>query len=121
MKSIDEAEAQARLDEILEEAQRQPIVIRRQSSRRTIVNENCPGANFDRQRDRLPLAITKPSSRREPRRRPRRCPHLQPTWKDRDRRRNLPSHSRRNEYGLENGWDEIEALNSSQSDERTGV
>jgi prevent-host-death family protein len=30
MKSIDEAEAQARLDEILEEAQRQPIVIRRQ-------------------------------------------------------------------------------------------
>jgi hypothetical protein len=30
VKSIDEAEAQARLDEILEEAQRQPIVIRRQ-------------------------------------------------------------------------------------------
>ncbi len=30
MKSIDEAEAQARLDEILDEAQRQPIVIRRQ-------------------------------------------------------------------------------------------
>jgi prevent-host-death family protein len=29
MKSIDEAEAQARLDEILDEAQRQPIVIRR--------------------------------------------------------------------------------------------
>ncbi len=30
MKSIDEAEARARLDEILDEAQRQPIVIRRQ-------------------------------------------------------------------------------------------
>ena len=30
MKSIDDAEAQARLDEILEDAQRQPIVIRRQ-------------------------------------------------------------------------------------------
>jgi prevent-host-death family protein len=28
MKSIDETEAQARLDEIIEEAQRQPIVIR---------------------------------------------------------------------------------------------
>ena len=32
MKSIDEAEAQARLDDILEEAQRQPIVIRRQGN-----------------------------------------------------------------------------------------
>lgn len=31
MKSIDEAEAQARLDEILDEAQQQPIVIRRQA------------------------------------------------------------------------------------------
>ena len=30
MKSIDEAEAQVHLHEILEEAQRQPIVIRRQ-------------------------------------------------------------------------------------------
>lgn len=30
MKSIDEAEAQARVDEILDEAQRQAIVIRRQ-------------------------------------------------------------------------------------------
>ena len=30
MKAIDEAEAQARLDELLEEAQRQPIVITRQ-------------------------------------------------------------------------------------------
>jgi hypothetical protein len=30
MKSIDEAEAQARLDEVLEEARRQPLVIRRQ-------------------------------------------------------------------------------------------
>jgi len=30
MKSIDEAEAQARLDEILDDAQRQPILIRRQ-------------------------------------------------------------------------------------------
>ena len=30
MKSIDEAEAQARLDEVLDEAQRQPILIRRQ-------------------------------------------------------------------------------------------
>ena len=30
MKSVDAAEAQARLDEILEAAQRQPIVIRRQ-------------------------------------------------------------------------------------------
>ena len=30
MKSIDEAEARARLDEVLDEAQRQPIVIRRQ-------------------------------------------------------------------------------------------
>jgi prevent-host-death family protein len=30
MKSIDEAEAQARLDEILEEVQRQPIAIRQQ-------------------------------------------------------------------------------------------
>jgi prevent-host-death family protein len=30
MKSIDETETQARLDEILEEAQRQPIVIRQQ-------------------------------------------------------------------------------------------
>jgi antitoxin Phd len=30
MKSVDEGEAQARLDEILDEAQQQPIVIRRQ-------------------------------------------------------------------------------------------
>ena len=30
MKSIDEADAQARFDEILDEAQQQPIVIRRQ-------------------------------------------------------------------------------------------
>jgi len=30
MKSIDEAEAKARLDEILNEAEQQPIVIRRQ-------------------------------------------------------------------------------------------
>ncbi len=30
MKTIDEAEAQARFDEILDEAQQQPIVIRRQ-------------------------------------------------------------------------------------------
>jgi hypothetical protein len=30
MKSVDEAEAQAHWDEILDEAQRQPIVIRRQ-------------------------------------------------------------------------------------------
>jgi prevent-host-death family protein len=30
VKSIDEAEAQARLDEILDEAQQQPIVVRRQ-------------------------------------------------------------------------------------------
>jgi len=32
MKSIDQAEAQARFDEILDEAQQQPIVIRRQGS-----------------------------------------------------------------------------------------
>ena len=31
MKSIDETEAQRRLNEVLEEAQRQPIVIRRQN------------------------------------------------------------------------------------------
>lgn len=37
MKSIDEAEAQARLDEILDEAQRQPIVIRRQGRESAIV------------------------------------------------------------------------------------
>jgi prevent-host-death family protein len=30
MKAIDEAEAQMRLDEVIEEAQRQPVVIRRQ-------------------------------------------------------------------------------------------
>jgi len=32
MKSIDEAEAQARLDEILDEAQQQPIAIRREGA-----------------------------------------------------------------------------------------
>jgi PHD/YefM family antitoxin component YafN of YafNO toxin-antitoxin module len=37
MKSIDEAEAQARLDEVLEEAQRQPIVIRREGADCAIV------------------------------------------------------------------------------------
>jgi prevent-host-death family protein len=37
MKSIDEAEAQARLDELFEEAQRQPIVIRRQGEEIAIV------------------------------------------------------------------------------------
>jgi antitoxin Phd len=37
MKSIDEAEAQARLDEILEEAQRQPIVITRQGQDTAVV------------------------------------------------------------------------------------
>ena len=37
MKSIDEAEAQARLDEILKEAQRQPIVIRRQAQDTAVV------------------------------------------------------------------------------------
>jgi len=35
MKSIDETEAQARLDEIIEEAQRQPIVIRQRGIRRS--------------------------------------------------------------------------------------
>src|SRR5947209_7837944 len=42
-------------------------------------------------------------------------------WKDRDRRRNLASYSRRNQCGLENGRNEVEALNSSESDERAGV
>ena len=37
MKSIDETEAQARLDEILEEAQRQPFTIRRQAEEIAIV------------------------------------------------------------------------------------
>jgi prevent-host-death family protein len=37
MKSFDEAEARARLDEILEEAQRQPVVIRRQGEDRAVV------------------------------------------------------------------------------------
>ena len=37
MKSIDEAEAQARLDEILNEAQRQPIIIRRQGKEAAIL------------------------------------------------------------------------------------
>ena len=37
MKSIDEAEARARLDEILDEAQRQSIVIRRQGREIAIV------------------------------------------------------------------------------------
>lgn len=37
MKSIDEAKAQARLDEILEEAQRQPIVITRQGRHMAVV------------------------------------------------------------------------------------
>lgn len=37
MKSIDEAEAQARLDEILDEVQRQPIMIRRQAKESAIV------------------------------------------------------------------------------------
>ncbi|MBI3490694.1 MAG: type II toxin-antitoxin system Phd/YefM family antitoxin, partial [Acidobacteria bacterium] len=37
MKSIDEAEAQARLDEVLEEAQRQPVVIRREGADYAIV------------------------------------------------------------------------------------
>jgi len=37
MKSIDEAEARARLDEILEEAQRQPIVIRREGQDAAVV------------------------------------------------------------------------------------
>lgn len=37
MKSIDEVEAQARLDEVLEEAQRQPILIRRQGQAIAVV------------------------------------------------------------------------------------
>ena len=37
MKAIDEAEAQARLDEILEEAEPQPIVIRRQGRDQAVV------------------------------------------------------------------------------------
>ncbi len=37
MKSIDEAEAQTHLDEILDEAQRQPIMILRQGKESTIV------------------------------------------------------------------------------------
>ena len=37
MKSINEAEAQARLDEILKEAQRQPIVIRRHAQDAAVV------------------------------------------------------------------------------------
>ena len=37
MKSIDEAEAQARLDEVLEESQRQPIVITRQGRDTAVV------------------------------------------------------------------------------------
>jgi PHD/YefM family antitoxin component YafN of YafNO toxin-antitoxin module len=37
MKSIDEAEAQERLDEILDEAQRQPIMIRRQAKESAVV------------------------------------------------------------------------------------
>ena len=39
-----------------------------QSSCGAIVDENRAGAKFDSQSDGLPLAITKPSSRREPRR-----------------------------------------------------
>ena len=37
MKSIDVTEAQVRFDEVLEEAQRQPIVIRREGLERVIV------------------------------------------------------------------------------------
>jgi antitoxin Phd len=37
MKSIDEVEAQARLDEVLEEAQRQPIAITRQGQDTAVV------------------------------------------------------------------------------------
>ena len=37
MRSVDEAEAQARLDEILSEAQRRPIVIRRQGEELAIL------------------------------------------------------------------------------------
>jgi prevent-host-death family protein len=37
MKTIDEAEAQARLDEVFEEAQRQPIVITRQGRDTAVV------------------------------------------------------------------------------------
>lgn len=36
------------------------------------------------------------------------------------RRRNLPLYRRRNKRGLENGRSEIEALESSESDERAG-
>lgn len=68
-----------------------------QSSCGPIVDDDRAGAKFDRQSDRLPLAITEPSSGREPRRRLRRCPHLKPTWKGRNRRRNLPGYSRRND------------------------
>lgn len=48
MKSIDEAEAQARLDEILEEAQRQPIVITRQGRDMAVV---VSIADYERLRD----------------------------------------------------------------------
>jgi prevent-host-death family protein len=37
MKSIDEGEAQARLDQVIEEAQRQPIVIQRQGKDTAVV------------------------------------------------------------------------------------
>ena len=92
-----------------------------QSSCGAIVDDNRAGLHLDSQGDGLPLAVTKPSSQREPRRGLRRCPHLQPPWKDRDRRRNLPSYSRRNQRRLENGRNEIEALNSGESDQWAGV
>jgi hypothetical protein len=38
-----------------------------------------------------------------------------------DRRRSLQSYRRRNECGLENGRNEIESLNSGESDQRAGV
>ena len=41
--------------------------------------------------------------------------------KDGDRRRNLASDSRRNQYGLENSRNDLKALNSRESDEWAGV
>jgi hypothetical protein len=86
-----------------------------------LVNENRIGTDFDGQRERFALTVTKPPSGRDYRRLAGWRLHQDPMGKDWNGRQDLASDSRRNQNGPENGWNEIEALNSRKGDQRAGV
>jgi hypothetical protein len=81
----------------------------------------CTGSYFDGQGDRLPLAGAQPSSGHEYGWLAGRCLYRDPRWKDRNRRRDLASDSRRNENGLEKSWNQVESLYACKRDRRAGV